>query len=141
PLLFPALLFVFFGLSQPDRRANLTMASYAAFAVLGVAFFQFGVGISAERASPWERFLRTLPVSTRARFAARVLTALTFALGAAGIVVAVAVSATPAALGASAWGLLALAVVVGGVPFALLGIAIGYWTSPKAALPLANVLY
>ena len=32
------------------------------FAVIGVAFFQFGVGIAVDRASPWEAYLRTLPV-------------------------------------------------------------------------------
>ena len=27
------------------------------------------------------------------------------------------------------------------MPFVLLGLAIAYWTSPKTALPVANVLY
>ena len=36
------------------------MASYAMWAILGVAFFQFGAGIAEERATAWERFLRTL---------------------------------------------------------------------------------
>jgi ABC-2 type transport system permease protein len=39
------------------------------------------------------------------------------------------------------WGGLALALVVGAVPFALLGIALGYWASPRGALPVANILY
>ena len=32
------------------------MASFAAYAVLGIAFFQFGVGIAAEREEPWESY-------------------------------------------------------------------------------------
>jgi ABC-2 type transport system permease protein len=140
-LLFPALFFAFFGLPAPRRQANVTMASFAAFAVLGIAFFQFGVGIAAERASPWERFLRTLPAGAARRFAARLVTALAFALAAAALVVAVAVGATPVALGARGWARVAVVLLAGAAPFALLGIAIGYWTSPKAALPIANVLY
>jgi ABC-2 type transport system permease protein len=140
-LFFPALFFVFFGLSAPAGQADFTLASFAAFAVLGIAFFQFGVGIAADRASPWERFLRTLPVGAGSRFAARVLTALVFAFLAAVVVVAVAVAATPVSLGPLAWLRLAAVLSAGSVPFALLGIAIGYWSAPKAALPLANVLY
>ena len=34
-----------------------------------------------------------------------------------------------------------LVVLLGGIPFALGGIALAYLASPKAAVPLANVLY
>ncbi len=36
---------------------------------------------------------------------------------------------------------LGLALLVGSIPFALLGIAFGYWLPPRAALPVANILY
>jgi ABC-2 type transport system permease protein len=140
-LCLPALFFLFFGLSRPAALASLTMASYAAFAVLGVAFFQFGVGIAADRISPWERYLRTLPVGVPTRFGARFLSALAFGLGAAGVVILVAVATTPVALTVGEWCLLVATLILGAIPFALLGIAIGYWAAPKAALPLANVLY
>ncbi len=39
------------------------------------------------------------------------------------------------------WALLAAALALGSIPFAFLGIALGYWASPRGALPLANVLY
>ena len=138
----PALFFALFALPRVETAdADLFMALYAAFAVLGVAFFQFGVGIASERVSPWETFLRVLPVSPLIRFAARLLTGLVFAAAAASLVVAVSVGATDAGLRAAAWLRLVLALVAGAVPFALLGIAIGYWAQPRAALPLANVLY
>ena len=31
--------------------------------------------------------------------------------------------------------------MLGALPFALLGIALGYWASPRGALPVANILY
>ena len=37
--------------------------------------------------------------------------------------------------------MLALALIVGAIPFGLLGIAIGYLLRPRAALPVANLLY
>ena len=140
-LLFPTLLFVLFGIPQANGDAGAVAAGFAAVAVLGVAFFQFGVGIAAERASPWEAFLRTLPVSAAVRFAARVLAALVFAAASATLLLLVAVGTTAFSLAPGRWLALAAALVVGAIPFALFGIALGYWARPKAALPLANLLF
>jgi ABC-2 type transport system permease protein len=140
-LLFPALLFLFFGVPSDEADETILMASYAAFGVLAVALFQFGVGIASERASPWQVYLRTLPVSPRVRFSARLLAAAAFALASAGAVVAVALALTSAGLGAGQWVRLALALACGTIPFGLLGLAIGYWLTPKGALPVANLLF
>jgi ABC-2 type transport system permease protein len=139
-LLFPTVLFLAWG-SRTGMPANLALASYAAFAVLGVAFFQFGVGIAAERASPWHVFLRTLPVSATVRFAARTLSALVFALGSSALLVAVALGTTSVALREREWAEFTGALLLGAVPLSLLGIAIGYWLTPRGALPAANILF
>lgn len=140
-LVFPALLFALFGLPHAAGRPNIMLASYAAFAVLGVGFFQFGVGGAIERATPWHAWLRTLPVPARVRIAARVVSACAFAFGAVALVVAVALATTSASLSTLAWLRLALALAAGALPFVVLGLSIAYWTSPKSALPVANVLY
>lgn len=140
-LAFPALFFLLFVAPRADADPNLYLASFAGFAVLAVAFFQFGVGIASERESPWELYLRTLPVRPQARFAARILSAGLFALASAALVVAAALATTSASLPAQRWAALALALLLGSVPFALLGIALGYWSSPRGALPIANLLY
>jgi ABC-2 type transport system permease protein len=140
-LLFPALLFAFFGLTQSVARANILMASFAAYAVLSVAFFQFGVGIASDRIDPWETFVRTLPAGACVRFAARVASALAFATASAAVVVGLALATTPARLSAPEWGRFAVVLLAGGIPLALLGIAVGYWVPPKGALAIANLLY
>jgi ABC-2 type transport system permease protein len=139
-MLFPAVLFLVWG-ARGNVAPNVAMASYAAFAVLGVAFFQFGVGIAAERASPWQLFLRVLPASPAVRFVARVASALLFALGSATLVVVAAAATTAIELPPARWAALAATLLAGGIPFALLGIAIGYWLSPRGALPAANLLF
>jgi ABC-2 type transport system permease protein len=140
-LLFPGLLFLFFGVPTEGSDESILMVSYAAFGVLAVALFQFGVGIASERASPWQVYLRTLPVSPGARFAARLLAAAVFALASTVVVVAVALAFTSAHLGAGQWLRVGVALAYGTVPFGLLGLAIGYWLTPKGALPVANLLF
>lgn len=139
---FPALFYVFFGRgSATPAAAAGALAGYAAFAVFGVVFFQFGVGIAQERSGPWQLYLRTLPVRPWQRFAARLGSATLFAALSAGVVAAVAIARGGAGVGGEGWLRLAAALVAGAVPFGLLGIALGYLLSPRAALPLANLLY
>lgn len=140
-LVFPALLFALFGLPRAAAQPNVMLASYAAFAVLGVGFFQFGVGGAIERATPWHAWLRTLPVPARERIAARVVSACTFAFASVALVVVVSLATTSASLSAIAWLRLAVALAAGAFPFVVLGLSVAYWTSPKSALPVANVLY
>jgi ABC-2 type transport system permease protein len=141
-LLFPALFFLAFVVPRADEsEASWLMATFIAFAFLGVAFFQFGVGIAVERTSSWTVFLRTLPAPASVHLAGRVLSALVFAFASGLVVVAVATPLTEARLSAAEWAALAGALLAGAVPFALLGIALGYLAPPKGALPIANVLY
>jgi ABC-2 type transport system permease protein len=141
-LLFPALFFLCFVVPGAGHgQADLLLASYVGFAFLGIAFFQFGVGIAAERTSPWEGYLRTLPAAPRTRFAGKVCSALALATASGLVVVAVALATTPARLGGLEWLLLATGLLAGSIPFVLLGIALGYLCGPKSALPLANLLY
>lgn len=139
---FPSLFFLFFavpgfGAGEPE----LATALFAGFAVLGVAFFQFGVGIASDRASPWERYLRTLAVGPAPRFAGRVLAALVFAGASAAVVIAVSIGTVSPQLSVASWVELSAALLAGALPFALIGIALGYLVTPRSALPLANVVY
>ncbi len=139
-LLFPSAIFLVLARAY-DQPAETRMAGFAAVAILGVVFFQFGVGIASERVSSWEAYLRTLPVAPRARIAARVVTGLAFASASALVVVLVAVADTPVSLPPLRWLALVGALLLGGAPFGLLGIALGYLVRPRAALPVANLLY
>lgn len=140
-LAFPAVFFLFFASSVPADGANVRMATFAGFGAIGVAFFQFGVGIAVERVSPWETYLRTLPVGAGVRLLARLGSAAVFAATASAVVVAVALATTEVSLSTERWLEFATALIAGTVPFALLGIAIGYWAPARGALPLANLLY
>jgi len=140
---FPGLFFILFGIpnAQNPQTASFVMASFVAFAIIGVTLFEFGVGVSQDRALPWERYVRTLAAPIAARFAARVICAFIFGFVAAAIVVALAIFMTPVHLSALQWVQLGAYATLGSVPFILFGIAVGYWCTPKSAVPIANVLY
>jgi ABC-2 type transport system permease protein len=133
--------FLFEGPDTEVRLVTFLMASYAMWAILGVAFFQFGVGIAEQRTTPWERFLRTLPLSAVQRLAGRVLSAALFAAAAAGLVIGEAHLINPVSVAADRWLPWILALGTGGVVMALAGIAIGYWASPRSATALATLAW
>jgi ABC-2 type transport system permease protein len=140
-LILPSVFFVFFVAPGTRQGATARMATFSGFAVIGVAFFQFGVGIAVDRGQPWEAFLRTLPVGPLVRLGARLVSAAFFSCGAAGLLVATALALTDASLEGRRWIGLVAALVLGTIPFALLGIALGYWVPARGALPIANLLY
>lgn len=139
---FPSLFFLFFAVPGfGGDKPEVATAIFAGFAVLGVAFFQFGVGIAVDRASPWERYLRTLPLRPATRFGGRLLSALAFGSASALVVVVVALLTVSPKLSAASWLELSLVLLAGSLPFALLGITLGYLATPRGALPIANVVY
>ncbi len=105
-VVFPAMFYALFDLPFARTRSDIadsTMLAFTAFAIVGVALYQFGVGIAQERGRPWERYLRTLPVSAAVRVGARILTAALFGLATAAAVALVARCFTPIDLDAAQW--------------------------------------
>lgn len=140
-VVFPAMFYVLFDLPFARNRADVadaTALAFIAFAIVGVTLYQFGVGIAQERGRPWERYLRTLPASAGVRFCARIATAVLFGLLTAAVVALVARALTPIDLTAAQWLRVMLYAIAGGIPFVLIGISIGYWTSARASVPIAT---
>ncbi len=143
-LLFPTMLYSFFGTGPSQSgvgAANFIMASFSAFAVIGVVFYQFGVGIAQDRINPWDSYLRALPAGPMPRIFAQLVVALGFAMVSVGLVMGLATWLTPASLNLGNWLRLIFGLVIGAAPFAMIGITIGYVAPPKAAVPIANLLH
>jgi ABC-2 type transport system permease protein len=143
-LALPLITYLIFGAPNvhgDPGAADGALVGYAAFALLGVVMFQFGVGIAADRASPWERFLRTLPAGAGARFTARLLVALAFGASALVPVCLCAALVTPVDLDTAAWVRVLGGLLLGSVPLGLLGIAMGYLVNERGALPVTNLIY
>lgn len=138
---FPAMFFVLFDVQYARGHAsvaNLATLAFIAWAIVGVAVYQFGVGIAQERGRPWERYQRTLPVSPAIRFAARIVCAMAFGALAALCVALVARATTPIDLTGAQWLQVLVYATAAGIPFVLFGIAIGYWLPARASVPVAT---
>ncbi|MBD7917894.1 ABC transporter permease [Cellulomonas sp. Sa3CUA2] len=142
-LLFPGLALVFFVVPQ-DAITSHPLASLAAiaqlgtFAIMSACLFTHGAGVAEDRAQPFDAFVRTLPARPGPRLAGRVLNGLLWSYIALVPLVVIGALLTAAtltplrALGAAAM------VVAVAVPFTLLGLAIGYSMSTKAALAVVQ---
>lgn len=144
-LMFPALALLFFVVPQQAIASNPVAATGAAtqlatFAIASVCLFTFGAGVAEDRAKPFDPYLRTLPAAAGPRVAGRVLNGVVWCYLALLPVVLVAVLLTEASITAGQ-ALAALAAVpLVAMPFLLLGIAIGWSMSSKAAVAVVQVV-
>jgi len=144
-LVFPALSFLFFVVPQRMLAEDPVLATQAViqlsvFAVLANGLFGYGLSISQVRETPWDPFVRSLPVPPVARIIGQVLSTGTIGFIAVLPVVAIGLIATEATttLGGLLLGLVALALT--SLPFAFIGIAIGYGMPSKAAIAVVQVV-
>jgi ABC-2 type transport system permease protein len=143
-VLFPVLLYSFFGIAPSQRDAEvarLLLGSWSAFAVIGVGFFQFGVSIAQARESTWEAYVRTLPVGGAPKLIAQITAAIVFTSLALGLLWVTAGAATQVRLAAGQYALLAIILAAGAAPFVLMGAALGYIAPARGAVPIANLFY
>ena len=140
---FPSLFYIIFAIpeSNTPETSNKLLASFSCFAVFGVLFLQFGVGVAQERSTSWYHYLRTMPLSSMHLTAARFITAYFFSALSVIFLVLLALIYTEVALNTKEWVLFAFFLVLGGLPFCLMGLVLGYFSGIKTALPLGNLIY
>ncbi len=142
-ILFPMMLYSFFGAALPPAGlySQMAIASFSVYAVVGVAFYQFGAGIAQDREDPFYSWMKTLPASSRPNALAQIFSAMLLAIAAVLLVLLASrlFGKTQLSLQATI-ALLGVCVLIA-VPASLMGIALGYATSAKAATALANLIF
>ncbi len=144
-LLFPTLAVFFFVVPQPAAQevpavATAMVGQLAMFAVMSTFLFSFGIGVAEDRAQPFEPYMRTLPAGAGPRMAGRLINGCIFALMALVPLVLVGWFLTAAEVSMAVLLLAAALILVIGAPFLMLGLAIGYSISAKAALAVVQVV-
>ncbi|MCK0117282.1 ABC transporter permease [Isoptericola sp. S6320L] len=142
---FPALAMVFFVVPQDSVAGNpqfatMAVAGLAMFAVCSASLFTYGLGVAEDRALPFDPFVRSLPAGPGPRMVARVGNGAIFTLVGLLPLIAVAWLFTSAAVTATQLAAGVGMILLASVPFVLLGMAVGYSLTAKAALPVVQVV-
>lgn len=140
---FPSLFYLIFAVPESTNvdSSNFLFASFASFAVFGVVFLQFGVGISQERSKTWYYYLRTLPIHPLTLLLARFFTTVFFSIMASLGVGILAVLFTEAQLSLQLWLAFYTILILSSLVFCPMGLILGYFTNPKTSLPIGNMIY
>ena len=140
-LLFPVIFYAFFGLMLGGGQAREQLANFATFGVMGAALFAFGVGIATERAQGWFILLRVTPAPLAGVVAGKWFGAALFAAIIVLTMAAMAAGFGGVRLQPGQWLALTCLLVVGTLPFCLLGLGLGLMLPPTAAPAVINLVY
>lgn len=138
-LVFPLVIFV--AIAGANRHKEIEGVPFALYFMTGmvawgamVAIISSGARIATERQLGWTRQVRITPLRTRTYFEAKVLTGYLMALVTIAVLY-VAGEGFGVRLDARQWATMTLLLVVGLVPFALLGILAGHVLKPDSLGP------
>ena len=138
-LIFPLILFLV--VAGPHRDLIVVGISYPLYFMTGmvawgtmVAIVSSGGRISAERSVGWTRQLRVTPLSTWSYFAAKVLCGYVMAIASMIVLFAAGVS-YGVRLSASQWAVMVGLLLIGLIPFTVLGIMLGHLLTPDSLGP------
>ena len=139
PVGFFALFGSLFGGADP-RAGTMMLATYGTFGVLSVCLMNPGIGVAADRERGWLKAKLVSAVPVTITLAAKMLAALPYALG-----VLAAMTLTAWAVGfltATPLELLKLggALLLGALPFSLLGLAVGFQAKGSATAAILNAI-
>ncbi|MDQ6829453.1 MAG: ABC transporter permease [Gemmatimonadota bacterium] len=147
-LAFPMLFYAMFGIALnrggaagPVSVSTYMLATYGTFGVLGAALSGLGIGIATERGQGWFTLKRASPMPPLAYVLAKTIMSMLFSA-----VIVLLLFAMGAALGnvhmsPASWITLFATLVLGAVPFAALGCALGFAVGPNSAPALINLVY
>jgi ABC-2 type transport system permease protein len=148
-LLFPVIFWVFFGLPNAQKMTAdghsvgaYMLASFAMISVIQTMLYTLGFNIAIERSTGWYRYQRTTPLRLWPMFGAKLLADLLLALLALGLLLVIGAWTGDVHLPLAAWASLVVGVLFGGLPFAALGVFIGYVaTGSGSASSLINLIF
>ena len=149
-ILFPLMFYAFFGLAMGTQAppgtdlppmARYLLATYGAFAVIGVTLYAFGVGIAVERGQGWLQVKRASPMPRGAYFFSKFAVSMLFGALALALMFAMGAAFGGVRMPAVQWVGLYFTLLAGGMPFCALGLIIGSLAGPNSAPAAANIVY
>ena len=145
-LLLPVMFYTFFGLADAKQQfmnttyGSYMLASYGAYAVLTIVLFSFGASVAAERGTGATRLMRAAPLPPVAYFFGKIVAAMGFGAIALTVLVLFAAVTGGAHVSAVTFMNLLVRLLLGSIPFTILGFAIGYLASLNSAIAIINLI-
>lgn len=143
-IIFPAMFYLLFAVllnKGSGAAAQMMLATYGVFGVIGAAMFGFGVTMAMDREQGYLRLKRALPTPPGAQLFAKVIMAMLFAMIISIVMAAMATLFGGVRLAASQWLLLLVVNALGVLPFAAIGLYVGTLIGGNAAPAVLNLLY
>lgn len=144
PVLFFALFASLFGGEQVDavgRPVGTTMlATFGAYGIIGTSLLTPAIGLAEARERGWLRQVRVSPVPVPVTLAAKVIAVFPYCLGILTVMTGTAAALGVLQISVVEWLLLVAALLVGSLPFALIGLAVGAHASGNATTAILNAL-
>ena len=144
----PVMLYAMFGLPEAGQImaggtdiGAMMFASLSSYGIVSLAIFSFGVDIAQERGKGWLRRLRATPMPMWAYFAGKCAMAVVFSAAILVATLAVAVLAGGVRFDPTRLVRTALVLVSGALAFSTMGFALAYWTRPRAASAIGNLIF
>jgi ABC-2 type transport system permease protein len=129
------------GMGRGDvEMATYTLATFGVYAVMGPALFGFGANVASERETGQLELKRLSPMPAGAHITAKLIATMIFSAVAIALVYALALYAG-VRLNMTQWATLATVHTLAVIPFALIGLGIGYRLGQKAAIAIVNILF
>lgn len=129
------------GMGRGDvQMATYTLATFGVYAVMGPALFGFGANVASERETGQLELKRLSPMPAGAHITAKLFATMVFSAVAIGFVYALGLYAG-VQLSMTQWATLAAVHILAVIPFALIGLGLGYRLGQKAAIAIVNILF
>jgi ABC-2 type transport system permease protein len=146
---FPMMFYVLFGLVLNSKDAPVggttitgyLMATYGTFGVMGAALFGTAGGLAAERGLGWLQVKRASPMPPFAYFTAKVVMSMIFSAVVVTLLMLLGITFGGVHITVLSAAKLLATLVAGSLPFAAMGLAIGYFAGPNSAPAIINLIY
>lgn len=119
---------------------TVMLAQFGAFGIVSVMLLNPGIQVADDRNRGWLRIKKVSAAPVGVTIAAKVLAALPYALGIIVALTVVSLLIVGGGPGPVTWLRMAIVLLLGGLPFALLGLAVGFVASTGATAAILNAI-
>lgn len=144
----PIMLFLMFGGPNADSRlpggtriSTMMLPGFAAFGLLSLVIFAFGVDIAQERGKGWLRLMRATPAPAWAYFAGKLAMSALFGVATLLLLFVVAAAFAQVRLSVLQWVQAFGTLLAGALALAPIGFALGFLARPRAATTIGNLVF